>query len=136
MQRHAISIKCRAKQCNSSSERQRESQQLPNGQPSCSNSTKWSNSMWPRYGCFENIFSKANARRTDVTNWASRNDILNPDRSTAHFEATPEVNRHSRFSRYRSSRDHSSSAEDRIGLPQELVSDRAVVIQITVTYQS
>ena len=35
-----------------------------------------------------------------------------PDRSSARFELTPEVNRHSPFSRYQSSLDHSSSVED------------------------
>ena len=35
-------------------------------QPSCSNSTKWSNSKRPRCGeCFGNIFSKAKPRGTD-----------------------------------------------------------------------
>ena len=36
-QRHATRNESRAKQRNPSSERQREQQQLPNGQPSCSN---------------------------------------------------------------------------------------------------
>ena len=49
-----------------------------------------------------------------VSDWASRIDnFLTPDRSTARFEATPEVNRPSHFSRYRSSRDRSSSVQDR-----------------------
>ena len=50
----------------------------------------------------------------NVSDWASRIDnLLTPERSTARFEVTPEVNRHSHFSRCRSSRDRSSSAEDR-----------------------
>ena len=49
----------------------------------------------------------------DVSDWASRiHNLLTPERSTACFEVTPEVNRHSHFSRYRSSRDRSSSVED------------------------
>ena len=53
-------------------------------------------------------------KRRDVSDWASRIDnLLTPDRSTARFEVTPEVNRQSHFSRYRSSRDRSSSFEDR-----------------------
>ena len=37
-----------------------------NGQPSCSNTAKWSNSKWPRDGeCFGNIISKAKARGKD-----------------------------------------------------------------------
>ena len=40
--------------------------QLPNGQPSCSNSAKSSNSKWPKDGeSFGNIFSKAKARGKD-----------------------------------------------------------------------
>ena len=50
----------------------------------------------------------------DSSDWASRIDnLLTPERSTARFEITPEVNRKSHFSRYRSSRDRSSSVEDR-----------------------
>ena len=50
----------------------------------------------------------------DVSDKASRIDnLLTPDRSTARFEVTPEVNRHSHFTRYRSSRDRSSNFEDR-----------------------
>ena len=53
-------------------------------------------------------------KKRDVSDWASRIDnLLTPDRSTARFEVTPEVNRQSHFSRYRSSRDRSSSVEDR-----------------------
>ena len=52
-------------------------------------------------------------KKRDVSDLASRIDnLLTPDRSTARFEATPEVNRYSHFSRYRSSRDQSSSFED------------------------
>ena len=54
------------------------------------------------------------AKKRDVSDWASRIDnLLTPERSTARFEATSEVNRYSHFSRYRSSRDRSSSVEDR-----------------------
>ena len=53
-------------------------------------------------------------KKRDVSDWASRIDnLLTPERSTARFEVTPEVNRHSHFSQYRSSRDRSSSVEDR-----------------------
>ena len=51
---------------------------------------------------------------SQVSDWASRIDnFLTPERSTVRFEATPEVNRHSHFSRYRNSRDRSSYVEDR-----------------------
>ena len=54
------------------------------------------------------------AKKRDVSDWASRLDnLLTPERSTARFEATPEVNKYSNFPRYRSSRDRSSSVEDR-----------------------
>ena len=50
----------------------------------------------------------------DVSDCASRIDNhLTTDRTTARFEATLEVYRHSHFSRYRSSCNRSSSAEDR-----------------------
>ena len=53
-------------------------------------------------------------KKRDASDWASRIDnLLTPDRSAARFEVTPEVNRQSHFSRYRSSRDRSSSVEDR-----------------------
>ena len=53
-------------------------------------------------------------KKIDVSVWASRIDhLLTPERSTARFEATPEVDRHSHFSRYRSTRDRSSSVEER-----------------------
>ena len=53
-------------------------------------------------------------KERDVSDWASRIDnLLTPEQLTARFEVTPEVNRHSHFSRYRSSRDRSSSVEDR-----------------------
>ena len=53
-------------------------------------------------------------KKRDVFVWASRIDnLLTPDRSTARLEVTPEVNRQSHFSRYCSSRDRSSSIEDR-----------------------
>ena len=60
-------------------------------------------------------------KERDVSDWASRiNNLLTPERSTARFEVTLEVNSHSHFSRYRSSRDRSSSVEDR-DVSQELV---------------
>ena len=53
-------------------------------------------------------------KKRDVSDWASRIDYLPTlERPTARFEVTPEVNRHTHFSRYRSSRDRSSSVEDR-----------------------
>ena len=53
-------------------------------------------------------------KKRDVSDWASRIDnLVTSDRSTARFEVTPEVNRQSHFSRYRSSQDRSSSVEDR-----------------------
>ena len=53
-------------------------------------------------------------KKRDVTDWASWIDnLLTPDRSTARSESTPEMNRHSHFSRYRSSQHRSSSVEDR-----------------------
>ena len=194
-QRQATSNECRAKQRNPSSEQQREQQQLSNRQPSCSNSTNWSNSKRPRdRECFGNIVSKAKAigkdeeiryrirnqdalkqarferrrlelemqmkeletkhqlleeereqerkvkrtalenddvrsqstgaqeksafnwtpKKRDVSDLASRIDnLLTPERSTARFEVTPELNRHGHFSQYSSSRDRSSSVEDR-----------------------
>ena len=58
-------------------------------------------------------------KEADVSDWASSiNNLLTPERSTARFEATPEVNRQSHFSRYRSSRDRSSSVEDRDVYPR------------------
>ena len=69
------------------------------------------------------------SRKRDVSDWASRIDnLLTPDRSTARFEVTPEVNRQSHFSRYRSSRDRSSSVEDRD------VSPRAGLIRYNTGY--
>ena len=68
-------------------------------------------------------------RKRDVSDWASRIDnLLTPDRSTARFEVTPEVNRQSHFSRYRSSRDRSSSVEDRD------VSPRASLLRYNTGY--
>ena len=50
-------------------------------------------------------------RRRDVSDWASRIDpLLTPSSARARFDATPELNRQSQFSRYRN---RSSSAEDR-----------------------
>ena len=52
-------------------------------------------------------------KKRDVSDWASRIDnLLTPERRTARFEVTLEVSRHSHFSRYRSSRDRSSSVKD------------------------
>ena len=57
-------------------------------------------------------------KNIDVSDWTSRIDnLLAPGRSTSRFEATPEVNRPSHFSRYRSLRDRSSSVEDRVVSP-------------------
>ena len=68
-------------------------------------------------------------KKRDVSDWASRIDnLLTPDRSTARFEVTPDVNRQSHFSRYRSSRDRSSSVEDRD------VSPRAGLIRYNTGY--
>ena len=48
-----------------------------------------------------------------VSDWASRIDnLLTPEQTTARYKVTPEVNRYSHFSRYRSSRGQSSSVED------------------------
>ena len=53
-------------------------------------------------------------KKRDVSDWASRIDnLLTSERSTARFEVTPEVNRCCRFSQNRSSRDRSSSVEER-----------------------
>ena len=53
-------------------------------------------------------------KKRDVSDCANRIDnLLTPDPSTARFEVTPEKNRQRHFSRYRSSRDRSSSVEDR-----------------------
>ena len=58
-------------------------------------------------------------KKRDVSDRASRIDnFLTPKRSTARFEATPEVNRQNHFSRYRSSRDRSSGVEDRDVFPR------------------
>ena len=65
-------------------------------------------------GARDKPFFNWTPKKRDVSDWASRIDnLLTPERSTARFEATPEVNRHSHFSRYRSSRDRSSSVEER-----------------------
>ena len=62
-------------------------------------------------------------KKRNVSDWDSRTDnLLAPDRSTACFELTPEVNKPRHFSRYRSPRDRSSSVEDRD------VSPRAVLL--------
>ena len=79
-----------------------------------------------------------NLKERDVSDRASRIDkLLTPERSTARFEVTPEVNRHSHFSRYRSSQDRSSSVEDRdVSFPPELVYDTTLTIQVKVAYKS
>ena len=76
-------------------------------------------------------------KKRDVSDWASRIDnLLTPDRSTAHFVVNPEVNTQSHFSRYRSSRDRSSSVEDR-DVPPELVCYHTTLgTQVAVAYQS
>ena len=49
-------------------------------------------------------------KERNVSDWASRiNNLLTPERPKACFKVTPEVNRYSRFSQNRSSRDRSSS---------------------------
>ena len=53
-------------------------------------------------------------KKRDVSDWVSKIDnLLTPERSTACFEITPEVNRSSHFSRYLRSRNRSSSVYDR-----------------------
>ena len=54
-------------------------------------------------------------KKRNVSDWVSKIDqFLTPDRSTNRFEVTPEVNRHTNITRYRSSRDRSlPSVEDR-----------------------
>ena len=52
-------------------------------------------------------------KKRDASDWASRIDyLLTPERSTARFEVTPEVNKYNHFSQYRSSRGQSSSVEN------------------------
>ena len=75
-------------------------------------------------------------KKKNVSDWVSRIDnLLIPERSTARFEVTPEVNRHSHFSHYRSSRNRTSSVEDRDVFPRA-VNDTTLSIQALVTYQS
>ena len=59
-------------------------------------------------------------KKKDVSDWASRIiNLLTPERSKAPVEVTPKVNRfYSHLSRYRSSRDRSSSVEDRDVFPR------------------
>ena len=53
-------------------------------------------------------------QKRDVSDWASRIDnLLTPDRSTSRFDVTPKVNRNSRFTQHRRSRNRSSSVEHR-----------------------
>ena len=76
-------------------------------------------------------------RKRDVSDWACRIDhLITPDPLTARFEAAPEVNRHSHFSRYRSSRDRSSCAEEQDVSPELVYYDTTVGTQVAVTYQS
>ena len=75
-------------------------------------------------------------KKRDVSDWATRIDnLLTQERSTARFEATPELNRYSHFSRYRSSRDRSSSVEDR-EVSEMVYYDTTVGTQVVVAYQS
>ena len=75
-------------------------------------------------------------KKRDDWDWASRIDnLLTPERSTARFEATPEVNRYSHFSRYRSSRDDPQVLKTET-LPPELGYDTTMGTQVAVTYQS
>ena len=70
-----------------------------------------------------------NSKKRHVSDRASRIDfLLTPDRSTARFEVTPEVNRPSHFPRYRSSRDRSSSVEDRDLRGRSFLSETSFVI--------
>ena len=72
-------------------------------------------------------------KKRDVSNWASRIDpLLTPSSARACFDATPELNRQSQFSRYRN---RSSIAEDRDVSP-ELDYDTTVDMQVAVTYLS
>ena len=74
--------------------------------------------------------------RRDISEWNSRIDqLLAPDRSSALFEVTPEMNSHSHFSRYSSSRGRFSSIEDWDVFPA-LVYDTTVFILVTLTYQN
>ena len=58
-------------------------------------------------------------KKRDVSDRAVRIDnFLTPDRSAARLKVTPEVNRQCHFSRHRSSRDRSSSFEDRDIFPR------------------
>ena len=76
-------------------------------------------------------------KKRDVSDWASRIDnLLTPDRSTARFEATPEVKRSSHFSKYRSSRDRSLSVEERAFSPKRVCYDTTVGTRVAVAYQS
>ena len=55
-----------AEQSNATQAMNSSESKLPNGQPSCSNSAKWSNGKWPRDGeCFGINISKAKARGKD-----------------------------------------------------------------------
>ena len=76
-------------------------------------------------------------RKRDVSDWASRiYHLITLDPLTARFEAAPEVNRHSHFSRYRSSRDRSSYVEEQDVSPELVYYDTTVGTQVAVTYQS
>ena len=74
-------------------------------------------------------------KKRDVSDWANRiDDLLTPERLTARFEVTPEVNRHSHFSRYRSSRVPQVLKTETF--PPELDYNTTVGTQVAVTYQS
>ena len=74
--------------------------------------------------------------KKDVSDCVSRFDnLLTPDRWTARFEATPEVNKHSLFSGYQNSRNRSWCNEDRDVSSRASLRLKKVVIQLAVTYQ-
>ena len=73
--------------------------------------------------------------KRDASDRASRIvNLLTSDRSTTDFEVTPEVNRHSHVSQYRSLRDRSSSVEDRDISPEPAYHYTAVGTQVAVAY--
>ena len=62
----------------------------------------------------DKLFFIWSPKERDVSDCASRIDhLLTPHRSAARVELTPEMNKHGHLSRYRSSRDRSSSVENR-----------------------
>ena len=74
-QRYATSNEYRAKQNNSSNERQREQQKLPNRQPNCSNSAKWSQQVAKRRRIFRKHLQQSKGARK-----GRRNSMLNSNR--------------------------------------------------------